>query len=171
MDSEQTHISIVLENGQVMIMHLIKEQRKTPHSQGWKIKGTTEEIEREISRANTAWDSPVKSWRVIDMEDVPKDRTFRNAIRDDGNKFSYDMVHVRQIHLGTIREQRAPLLAQKDIEWMRAIGQGNKKEQDRIEKERQALRDMPQTYGKAISEAKTPEEVKAIWPKELEVEG
>jgi hypothetical protein len=163
MSDNQVHIAITLMDGSLLVMHFIKEQRATADNPGWKREGTKEEIENSISRASQVWDSPVKSWRVIDISELPKDRTFRHAWTDDGTKITHDMAKVRDDHLLRIRYHRSVALAEMDKSWMRAMGQGNKKEAAKIEADRQTLRDLPVTTKNAMDSAKTPKEVNDIW--------
>ena len=64
-----------------------------------------------------------------------------------------------------MRRARAPLLAAKDAEYTHADARGDAVAKARIEAERQALRDV--TADPAIEAAKTPEELKAVWPEVL----
>lgn len=65
-----------------------------------------------------------------------------------------------------IRKARNAELVKKDITFMRAVEAGDTSAQTTIATEKQTLRDIPQKYD--LSVFKTPEELKAAWPKELE---
>lgn len=80
------------------------------------------------------------SWKMIDESILPKDRTFRNALKHD---MTYDLDKARQVLRNEIRHARAKKFADLDAKWMRAQGQGKKAEADAIEVERQKLRDAP----------------------------
>jgi hypothetical protein len=67
-----------------------------------------------------------------------------------------DMTKARQVHMGKIREKRDEKLKFLDIETLRGIDN---------QEEKQRLRDIPQTFDLSI--AQTPEELKALWPEEL----
>src|SRR5437762_211267 len=51
--------------------------------------------------------------REISADEVPRDRTFRNAWTDDGS-LSIDMDKARDIHRDRLRQLRAPKLAALD---------------------------------------------------------
>ena len=165
MDTEYIRIAITFADATIGIMSFVTNSPRD----GWTREANKEEIEKEIAKSSVSFDKeklPIKNWRIIKEKDIPKDRTFRNAWVDDG-KITHDMVKVREIHLDHIREARIPLLAQKDKEWMRATGQDNTQEAEKIEAERQALRDIPQTIMPDLEKAKTPEEVKIIGMEKL----
>lgn len=88
--------------------------------------------------------------------EVPSDRTFRNAWCWTG-KVDHDMEKCRAIHRDRLRVARAPKLAALDVAQLRG--------QD-VEAEKTALREV--TADPAIEAAKTPEELKAVWPAVLE---
>lgn len=104
----------------------------------------------------------VVSIRKLNKEEVPNDRTFRDSWQDEGNNISHNMNKAKEIHLKRLRERRNYLLSEKDKEWMKAVGQENKTEADKIEAERQALRDFPEILKPDLDAAKTIEELKLI---------
>ncbi|NBR25354.1 MAG: hypothetical protein EBU08_16565 [Micrococcales bacterium] len=61
------------------------------------------------------------------------------------------------------REVRKPLLASLDIEFMKAVENGNSQKQAEIASKKQALRDV--TLIEIVGN--TPEEIKAVWPSVL----
>ncbi len=69
------------------------------------------------------------------------------------------MAKAREIHKTKIRDARAPLLAELDVEFQRAL-ETSSSTTDIIAK-KQALRDAPAAVG--ISSAITPDELKAQW--------
>lgn len=99
---------------------------------------------------------------VCDVVEIPTDRTFRDAWECPAGKVSVNMPRARDIHMGRIREARGPEFTRLDNEWMRATGQKNTVEAERIEAHRQVLRDIPQTLD--LTAAITPDDLKAIWP-------
>lgn len=103
--------------------------------------------------------------QTITASDIPADRTFREAWEHGGNKILVNMPRARDIHLGRIREARNKALADMDIETIKAMGQGDNKALVDVEAQKQVLRDIPQTID--LDQANTPEELRAIWPKEL----
>lgn len=126
-------------------------------------------IEREIARATSVYEPkklPIAGWRVLKDEEIPEDRTFRNAWKDTPKGIKVDMKKAREIHKGRLRSQRAPLLAALDTEYMRADEEGKVAEKKRIAKRKQELRDA--TDHPPIAKAKTPDELKAAIPPVLE---
>jgi len=114
-------------------------------SGAWTRRATDDLIEEECLKAikSTPWHGAMLGWRIIKESDVPGDRAYRNAWTDDGKKITHDMPKARELHRGHIRKHRAAAFRDLDGQWMRAVGQGNAAEADRIEKERQRLRDAP----------------------------
>jgi 5-formyltetrahydrofolate cyclo-ligase len=91
--------------------------------------------------------------RIVDESEIPTDRTFRNAWKAD---LSVDMPKARELHRKKMRLARAPKMAALDVEQLK----GNN-----VEAKKQALRDV--TSDPAIDAAKTPEELKSVWPAAL----
>jgi hypothetical protein len=92
-------------------------------------------------------------FKIIDRESVPEDGPFRSALKYD---LSIDMPKARKIHMDRIRLSRDKRLTELD----------KRKYGSEFDAERQRLRDLPQTLD--LSTATTPEELKALWPQELE---
>lgn len=90
---------------------------------------------------------------------VPSDRHFRGAWSLSGSVISEDMDAAKEIFKDKIREVRAPLLADKDVELMKALEAGTGT--TAIAAAKDALRDAP--AGSAISSASTIAELKAAW--------
>lgn len=103
--------------------------------------------------------------RIVFAENVPEDRTFRNAWEHDREKIVVNMDKARNIHLERIRTARDAKLRELDVETMKAIGKGDNGARDAVEVRKQVLRDLPQTID--LKKAKTTEELKALWPAEL----
>lgn len=76
-----------------------------------------------------------------------------------------NMPKARVIHMDHIRKKRNEELQKLDIPFMMASEKNDKITMEKISVEKQKLRDIPQTYD--LSGFKTPEELKAFWPKEL----
>ena len=129
---------------------------------GWWSRDSSKEIvDSEVAKA-TAHPSEPKaiSWRFIELSEVPQDRTYRNAWKDDGQRIAHDMTKAREIHRDHIRKARKAALAELDGRWMRATGQGDNKRADLTEAERQKWRDAPEDA--RIEAAQTTEELKAL---------
>ena len=104
--------------------------------------------------------------RVIAVDDVPIDRTFRNAWGHSDGQILVNMVKARDLWMDKIRQVRNAKLVQMDIETIKAIGAKDDELLAAIEAKKQVLRDLPQTI--SLDKAETPEELKATWPAELD---
>lgn len=96
---------------------------------------------------------------VVDVEEIPGDRTYRGAWNPD---LSIDMDTARTIHRDAMREVRAPLLAALDVSYVRADEAGDAAAKQAVAAQKQALRDV--TADRAIDAAQTAAELKTIWP-------
>ena len=124
-------------------------------------------IEAELARTAQALAPekvPIRLWRPIGVGEIPTDRTYRNALRDDGKTLAHDVEAVKVIAVERLRQDRAPLLADLDRQWMRATGQKDAATADAIEAQRQTLRDLPAVATAALATAKTVAEVQAALP-------
>lgn len=108
----------------------------------------------------------VVSWRPCEDDEIPADRTFRDAWVDRGT-IAVDMPKARDIHRARMRQARGALLGDLDIAYQRADETGDQKEKSSIAAKKQALRDV--TALQAIEAAKTPDDLKAVWPDVLAV--
>ena len=75
-----------------------------------------------------------------------------------------NMAKARGIQMDKIRAVRNKELVAKDIEFMRAIEDGDTDVQTTIKAKKQELRDIPQTFDLTTG---TPEELKQKWPEGL----
>ena len=107
-----------------------------------------------------------RPWSEVPVEQVPSDRTYRNAwvFDHDAKAFSHDMPKAREIHKGFMRAARAPLLSALDVAYARADekGQAGAADKAQIAAQKQALRDVTADAG--IAAATTPDELKGVWP-------
>lgn len=78
---------------------------------------------------------------------------------------SVNMTKAVEIKKDMIRAERAPLLADLDVQFMRAVEAGDTEAQATIAAKKQALRDA--TDDPAIASATTPDELKAVVPTAL----
>ncbi len=91
--------------------------------------------------------------------DIPDSRYFREAWLQNGNTVNVDMDKARDVHMDKIRAARNQELKALDIETMKG---------EDVQKEKQVLRDLPNNFDLTV--AKTPEELKDLWPDELKGE-
>ena len=122
---------------------------------------TPENVAARIKQENL----DVLSWRVIEYEDIPEDRTYRDALTDDGTKLKHDMPKAREIHRNHMRYARIHVLTALDIEYQRADEQADAAAKARIAAKKQALRDLPASP--EIEAATTTDDLKAFWPEAL----
>lgn len=117
-----------------------------------------EAIERALRKLPAGASNP----RIVEANEVPRDRTYRGAWIDTGSAVTHDMEKCRQIHRDNLRAIRRSRLVYLDGEWMKATATGNLAAATEVEKKRQQLRDAPQY--EAIDLASTPEELKLAIP-------
>lgn len=166
---QQQFIAITRLDGSLSIMGFLTEGRGSvlPVGASWKDEAggwftrpaTDENITLEIARAIP---EGVTSWRRISPAELPSDREFRNAWRDEGAAIGHDMAKARELRLAKLRRERVGQLEQLDRDWMRAMGQKRSADADDIEAQRQALRDMPTRVQPLLDAAQTVEELKAV---------
>jgi len=100
--------------------------------------------------------------RVVEDNEIPASRLFRNAWADDGSSVEVDMPKARAIHMDAIRVDRDKQLAELDVTFMRAVENGDPDAQDDASVEKQALRDIPQEFD--LSAHANADDLDAAWP-------
>lgn len=93
------------------------------------------------------------SYRIVNDDEVPSDRTFRNAWKDD---LTVDMPKAKDITKARLRAERAPLLEAQDVAFQRALEAGSGTASIIAEKTR--LRDLPSL----VDTMSTLEQLKAV---------
>lgn len=167
-------VAIRCADDSVAIMAFVTTEYHGDGTPRWSRPANDAEVASEVDRASAAFDPatlPIKDWRFVAREELPSDRTFRNAWRDEedlveGRRLKVHMPKAREIHRERIREARAPLLAQLDVEVQRADEDGDQEGRRRAIARKRELRNAP--ADPAIDAAQTPDELKAVWPKSLE---
>jgi hypothetical protein len=120
----------------------------------------------EITKWEAASGLQAVEWHEVAVADLPQDRTFRDAWVHNGNgRCGVDMARARAIHMDRIRRVRDVELANLDVSYMKAQERGDQAAMTQIAAQKQALRDIPQTFD--LNAARTPDELKALWPKDL----
>ena len=92
-------------------------------------------------------------FRIVNDDEVPSDRTFRNALKYD---LTVDMTKAQGITKDRLRAERAPLLTALDVQYQRATEDG--RDTTIIISEKQRLRDIT----KLADTATTLDELKAL---------
>jgi len=143
---------------------------KTPidkFAKKWPISGLNPlwaETEQEFIERIISKDIPTNASNIniLEEQNVPKDREFRNAWKLDASGISIDMQKAKELKRQKLRLLRIPFLKNLDTEYLRADENGDTAEKQRIAQQKQALRDV--TSDPAIEAASTPEELKAVMP-------
>ena len=93
----------------------------------------------------------------------PSDRHFRNAwvLNSDRDVVTEDLAIAKTMFKDKIREVRTSLLAELDVEYMKALEAGNSSAQTTAKNSKQALRDAP--AASAITNASNISQLKAAW--------
>ena len=93
------------------------------------------------------------AFQIVNDDEVPSDRTFRNALKYD---LTVDMPKAQGITKERLRQERAPLLTALDVQYQRAQEDG--RDTTIIISEKQRLRDVT----KLADAATTLDELKAL---------
>ena len=93
------------------------------------------------------------AYKIVNDDEVPSDRTFRNALKYD---LTVDMTKAQAITKERLRAERAPLLTALDVQYQRAQEDG--RDTTIIISEKQRLRDVT----KLADTATTLDELKAL---------
>ena len=93
------------------------------------------------------------AYKIVNDDEVPSDRTFRNALKYD---LTVDMPKAQTITKDRLRVERAPLLTALDVQYQRATEDG--RDTTIIISEKQRLRDVT----KLADVATTLDELKAL---------
>lgn len=157
MRPEQVKVIIERNDGGVTVMAFVTTGYTPQGDIQFVREASDENVDAEIIKAGL----DCKAWRFLEEgEEIPTDRTFRDAWVDTNTKIDVDMVKAREIQKDRLRYERAPLLEKLDVDYMKALESGNTKLQAAITAEKTLLRDITKTP--EIEAAKTPEELKAI---------
>lgn len=127
-------------------------------------------VDMSLSLAEHAKRKPhpdAKHVATIPKENLPQDRTFRDAWKHDApaKAVAVHMPKAKDIWKDKMRAVRNPKLAALDVEFQRALEKEDLLAQKEIIYRKQALRDV--TSHPDIEAADTPEKLKAVWPEVL----
>lgn len=156
MKPEQTKLALTLADGSLAIMSFVT-RGFTPSGEVHFERELTESAARaEFAKAGL----DVARWRVVSDEDIPADRTYRDAWCDEGHCIGHDMTRARECHRRRLRVERAPLLAALDVEYQRADESGDSARKRRVAAEKQRLRDI--TADPRIDAARTIDDLRCV---------
>jgi hypothetical protein len=163
---ETCKIAIVRPDGGVSIMSFMIVGRGNTLPDGavwldekvgsWARQPTESVVAAEVRRAVPDY----VAWYRVSDDDIPADRTFRDALHHNGKALVHDIEKARGIKRDHLRHERASALPLLDNEWMKATGQGDRKAAAEVEAKRQKWRDAP--ADPRIETAQTVEELKSI---------
>jgi hypothetical protein len=103
-------------------------------------------------------------YSIIDQSTIPATRTFRGAWAFQGGQLDVDLDIARVIQKDRWRAARTPLLAQLDLDYMRALETNDAVAMAAVVSKKQALRDITQID---LSGVTTAAELEAVWPEIL----
>ena len=113
---ETVTIAIVGADDSIAIMSFVTKEFAADGSVNWSRMADAPAIDAEIRSMTTPNEQgvcslgnervPIKAWYPIDPKDVPTDRTYREALRHDGTRFSYDLPAAKAQALIAIRAAR-----------------------------------------------------------------
>ena len=104
-----------------------------------------------------------KNGKTIDssIAKTPQFRHFREAWVINGDVISEDLATAKTLFKDKIREVRKPLLELEDVNYMRALEDGNTAKAKEIADKKKVLRDLPADT--KIDSAKDMDELKKTW--------
>lgn len=167
MEIEQQFVAITLDDGSTAIMGFATQARGSSLPYGgqwvdeaagwWRREPTDDNIFQEIGRTSFGGAQPV-SYRKIKRAEIPRDRSYRNALVDDGGQLTFDMPKAREIHRDKLRQLRVAHFAANDIVLLEAVIEGDEVKRAKAVARRDALRDVTELL--SIEAAKTIEQLK-----------
>lgn len=95
---------------------------------------------------------------IVDADELPEDRAFREAWVVDGGAIDIDLDKAKDAWKEKLRQDRAPLLEALDIDFMRAVENSDTVKQNQVKDQKQVLRDITNL----VDAAETLEDIKAI---------
>lgn len=163
---EGQFVAITFQDGSVGIMNFILDPNvPNPESligfnaETGRREATPEAIQAEIDKSSFSR-SPAVSWRLIEQNAPPNDRTYRDAWKDDGKAIVHDMDKAKEIHRNILRAERATAFTDLDVQFMVALEQNDSATAQQVTAEKQTLRDI--TDDPRIDAAATIDDLKAL---------
>lgn len=87
--------------------------------------------------------------RIVDSEDLPRDKDFYDAWEMDAENVTVNMDKAKELTKNRLRTERTPLLAAQDVSFQRALESGA--DTTAIVAEKQRLRDITALADQAVS--------------------
>jgi hypothetical protein len=158
-------LSIALNDGRILKPDSEGSVTADTFLRRWPVDGAVAEwaeTEDEFAARIAAKDVPADAANVsvVDEEEIPADRTFRDAWVHNGAAVVHDMPKAREIHKHHLRSARAPLLAALDVEYQRADEVGDVSWKADVSNRKRELRDV--TKRPEIADASTIDDLKKV---------
>ena len=96
-----------------------------------------------------------KEYKIVNTEDVPSDRSFRNAWKHTDGVIEVDIPKAVEIQKDRLRAERKPLLVALDTEYMKALEVKDEKKMAEVVAEKQRLRDITSFKASTVEELKS----------------
>lgn len=108
---------------------------------------TEEQIKQRIVDKDVLPYCPSGEWHEVHRDEIDQsNRYFRMSwMHDKEGRFYIDRAKAEAFHMNNLRVIRDEKLKELDVEYMRAIEEGDKIKQDKVSNLKKKLRDMPQT--------------------------
>lgn len=106
----------------------------------------------------------LSNYRIVNASDIPEDRYFRNAWKQESNKVDVDVDKAKDIHIDKLREERNERLKELDVSFQIAMEQQSTQEMSEIASYKQELRNMPETALQDLAGIEDLEQIKNYRP-------
>jgi len=173
MELKQIYVAVSREDGSVVIMGFLTQGRGSflplgpdpaewidKDSGWWKREPTDANLFAEITRSQEVGGPAAVSYKVVDVNEIPEDRSYRNALSYKNGKFTHDMNKAKDLHKDKLRRERVRLFDENDIELRDANLESSKDKLKKAIARRNYLRDI--TKDPRINAAKTVDDLKKI---------
>lgn len=158
------HVVIVCANDHVMVMAYILDDFS-----GTQQANTDEQILLEIARTMKVHEYngvnpflPIKFWQRISSDSIPTNRKYRQAWSHDGTNFGHNLDKVKEILIEKVREKRNAMMNNLDVQIMKAIPKNDQVLIQKVEADKQVLRDIPQNLMSNWKDAQSVEELEKL---------
>lgn len=141
MRPDYIHVAVTTTSDEFAVVTFVMTEYTVDGSVRWTREPTDENIVKLIFRAGLR----PKSWRIIESYDIPADREYRGAWKDDGDKIYHDINVAKKIHMERLRSDRAKIMEKLDVEWMKAMSMSDTKTIDEINRKKQITNGIVQT--------------------------
>lgn len=131
-------VALALADGSVALMQFVTTEFNADGSVRRAVLASSENVQAEIDRSPLQ----VTSWRFVQPDAVPADRTYRNAWTLSGETIVHDLDKAKETHKNILRGPRAGILSRLDVAYMRADEAGDLTAKATIRAAKKRLRDL-----------------------------